>query len=79
MTKERMLQQQAMSFLSKGVNTGQWDEHVAYDLVRQMLDANWQAPEPGALLDCKNHNPAECPTCIAAWARVAENWNRGAE
>lgn len=43
-SKERNLQQQVMSFISAGVNTGLWNRDIAYDLVRQMLDANWQSP-----------------------------------
>lgn len=46
-SKQMSLQQQAMSFLSEGLNNGFWSRTKAQDLVRAMLDANWQQPSQG--------------------------------
>lgn len=40
--------------------------------LRELLDKR-RAAEPSVPFDCKNHVAAKCPTCIAVWARTAEN------
>jgi hypothetical protein len=43
-SNQKTLHQRAMSFLSELQNTRNWDQVVLYDLIREMLDANWQRP-----------------------------------
>lgn len=71
----RSLQQQVMSFISAGVNTGLWNRDIAYDLVRQMLNARWNEASPrGKPCTCDNALGSSCACRVDAGERLGDLW-----